>query len=50
MNDAWSEMSAYSIGLPATCRLSDTELLLVWYAGPHTDRTDIHWARIEITP
>ena len=46
MNDAWSEMSAYSIGLPATWRLSGTEILLVWYAGTHTDRTDIHWARI----
>ncbi len=47
MQDAWAEMGAFSSGLPATCRTPDGGLLLVYYAGPHTNRTDIHWMLLD---
>ena len=43
MQDAWAEMGAFASGLPATARTPDGGLLAVYYAGPHTDHTDIHW-------
>ena len=47
MQDAWAEMGAFSSGLPATCRTLDGDLLVVYYAGPHTDQTDIYWMRLD---
>jgi len=47
MQDAWTEMGAFASGLPATCRTPDGEPLVVYYAGPHTDRTDIHWMLLD---
>jgi hypothetical protein len=47
MQDAWAEMGAFSSGLPAACRTLDGDLLVVYYAGPHTDHTDIHWMRLD---
>ena len=49
MQDAWEEMYAFSIGLPATARCPNGDLLVVYYAGPHPDRTDIHWVRLAVT-
>jgi len=46
MQDAWAEMARFSVGLPATARLQKGDILVVYYAGPETDHTDIHWARI----
>ena len=46
MDDAWAEMEAYSIGLPATTRLPDGDVLTVYYAGTHCDHTEIQWARL----
>ena len=46
MEDAWSEMAAFSVGLPATAALADGNVLVVYYAGEHQDRTDIRWARL----
>jgi hypothetical protein len=46
MQDAWAEMSKFSIGLPATCALKNGDILVVYYAGPEVDCTDIKWARI----
>ena len=46
MQDAWSEMSKFSIGLPAATLLPGGDILVVYYAGPETDVTGIHWARI----
>jgi hypothetical protein len=46
MGDAWSEMGKFSVGLPATTLLPDGDLLVVYYAGADTDRTNIEWARI----
>jgi hypothetical protein len=46
MQDAWSEMSKFSIGLPATAKLNDREVLVVYYSGPQTDETSILWAKI----
>lgn len=45
--DAWSEMFAFSVGLPSTAPLPDGGALLVYYAGAETDTTGIHWAVIE---
>lgn len=46
MQDAWSEMAAFSVGLPTTARLPNKDLLVVYYAGPKTDHTGIHWVRL----
>jgi len=46
MNDAWSEMNAYSVGLPSATRLGDDEVLAVYYTGPHADQTDLQWVRL----
>jgi hypothetical protein len=46
MNDAWEEMSKFSIGLPSTYRLSDNEVLVAFYAGDGPDQTSIRWARV----
>ncbi|MBM3500353.1 MAG: exo-alpha-sialidase [Armatimonadetes bacterium] len=46
MQDAWAEMGRFSVGLPATAPLPDGELLVVYYAGPQTDLTDVQWARL----
>jgi hypothetical protein len=46
MQDAWSEMGKFSIGLPATAKIEDQELLVAYYSGPKTDETSIFWARI----
>jgi hypothetical protein len=48
MQDAWAEMSRYSIGLPATAKLNENEIIVVFYAGKHTDETDIKWVRIKV--
>jgi len=48
MQDAWAEMSEFSIGLPATALLPNDEVLVVYYAGPMTDLTDIQWARLRV--
>lgn len=50
MQDAWREMGKFSIGLPATALTSDGDLLVVYYAGPETDCTDIEWARLGPEP
>ncbi len=44
MQDAWSEMYKFSVGLPSTAPLGDGGALLVYYAGPETDVTSIRWA------
>ena len=44
MQDAWREMSRFSVGLPATASLEDDEILVVYYAGPSTDCTNVEWA------
>jgi hypothetical protein len=46
MNDAWSEMGKFSVGLPATAALPNGDILVVYYAGPGADRTNVMWARI----
>jgi hypothetical protein len=47
MQDAWAEMSAFSIGLPDAVSLPGGDVLLVYYSGDHPDATDIRWARID---
>jgi len=44
MNDAWSEMAAFSVGLPHAAPLNRREVLAVYYAGQQTDHTGIEWA------
>lgn len=43
MTEAWVEMSRFSVGLPATALTNAGSLLVVYYAGNHTDETGIHW-------
>jgi len=46
MQDAWSEMAAFSVGLPTTAKLPDGDVLVVYYAGPKTDHTGLYWVRL----
>ena len=46
MTDAWAEMGKFSVGLPATAALSNGDFLVVYYAGPNTDSTNVMWARV----
>ena len=46
MQDAWAEMGKFSLGLPATARLGDGDVLVVYYNGPATDLTSIEWVRL----
>ena len=46
MNDAWSEMAKFSVGLPATTLTSEGDVVVVYYAGPHCDETSIHWVKV----
>ena len=46
MQDAWTEMGRFSIGLPATAALADDRILVVYYSGPNTDLTHIEWALV----
>jgi len=46
MADAWAEMAKFSVGLPATAALPDGDVLVVYYAGPETDLTDVEWVRL----
>jgi hypothetical protein len=48
MQDAWAEMSAFSIGLPDAVALPDGDVLVVFYSGDHPDHTDVLWARIRM--
>jgi len=47
MQDAWSEMGKFSLGLPATAALPGGEVLVVFYNGPTTDRTSIQYVRFK---
>ena len=43
--DTWIEVEEYSIGLPATERMSNGDMLVVYYAG-EPNQTTIYWARV----
>lgn len=49
MQDAWAEMGKFSVGLPATASLPNGDTLVVFYAGPSPDCTDIRWVHINGT-
>lgn len=46
LQDAWEEMEKFSLGLPATARLTNGDILVVFYAGLEPDLTDICWIRL----
>jgi hypothetical protein len=46
MQDAWSEMSAFSIGLPDAVELPGGDVLVTYYSGDQADLTDVRWARL----
>jgi hypothetical protein len=46
MQDAWAEMSAFSIGLPDAVPLPGGDVLAIYYTGGNPDYTDICWTRI----
>jgi hypothetical protein len=47
MQDAWAEMTAFSVGLPSVAALPGGGGVLVYYAGSETNATGIRWAKIE---
>lgn len=48
MQDAWAEMSAFSVGLPDAVALPGGDVLMVYYSGDRPDHTDVRWARISV--
>ncbi len=48
MNDAWHEMSLFSVGHPALLRLNNDEILAYYYTGPLCDYTCIEFVRISV--
>lgn len=46
MKETWTEMEKFSLGLPAAAALPGGDMLVVYYAGPDPDLTDIRWMRI----
>jgi hypothetical protein len=52
MQDAWAEMSAFSVGIPDAVALPGGvagvagDALVVYYSGDHPDLTDVCWARV----
>jgi len=48
MQDAWAEMGAYSMGLPATAMTADGDVVVVFYAGLASDMTDVRWVRVKV--
>jgi hypothetical protein len=46
MHEAVQEMEKFSVGLPNTAPLEGGDVLVVYYAGPEADRTDVRWARV----
>ena len=46
MNDAWDEMTRFSVGHPTLFNLGEGEILAYYYAGDHSDSTSIEFARI----
>lgn len=48
MQDAWSEMAKFSLGLPDTALLPNNEVLCIFYAGEHSDATDIRYVRVTL--
>lgn len=49
MPDAWAEMGAFSLGLPATAVTQDGRVVVVYYAGSSTDQTDVKWVCVSAT-
>jgi hypothetical protein len=48
MQDAWAEMGKFSVGLPATAGLANGDMLVLYYAGPETDHTNVEWVRVRV--
>lgn len=48
MNEAWSEMGAFSVGHPFMTKMRDGTIVAYYYAGDETHRTDINWVKIAI--
>jgi len=46
MQDAWTEMGKFSVGLPYSALLPGGDVLVVYYAGPQTNHTGVHWVRL----
>ncbi|OGD21545.1 MAG: hypothetical protein A2W03_12280 [Candidatus Aminicenantes bacterium RBG_16_63_16] len=46
LQEAWTEMENFSLGLPAAARLPGGDILVVFYSGPEPDLTDIRWLRV----
>jgi len=48
MQGVWDELSEYSVGLPAPAILADGNVLVIYYSGAETDRTDIRWSLVKV--
>ncbi len=48
LGGTWAEMEKFSLGLPAAASLPDGDVLVLFYAGPEADMTDVRWERIRL--
>jgi hypothetical protein len=50
MQDAWAEMSAFSVGIPDAVALpgDGNEALVTFYSGDRPDLTEVRWARLRM--
>jgi len=48
MNDVWAEMAAFSTGHPFITDLGDGTVLVYFYSGPSTNRTDLHYVKVQL--
>jgi hypothetical protein len=48
MQDAWTEMADFSLGLPATAVARNGDAVVAYYEGPATDQTNVKWVRIRV--
>lgn len=46
MDEAWEEMSRYSVGHPQLLALENGDIMVYFYQGPGSDTTAIHFIRI----
>lgn len=48
MDDAWQEMTEFSMGYPGTTRNPFGEILVTYYHGETTDHTGIYWRLLRV--
>ena len=48
LQDTWTELEQYSLGLPQPALLANGRILVVFYAGSSNELTSILWAVVKV--